>query len=52
MAETLKAKAEKKTKLIPKNETDIWYLKLQDAASKVEKELNKSTHGSSKSKQR
>ena len=49
-ATILKEKAEKKIKLIPKNETDLWFIKLTDAANKVEKELNKSSSRSSKSK--
>jgi transcriptional activator SPT7 len=46
VALVLKEKASKKIKIIPKNEKDLWYLKLLKAARAVERELNKSSRGS------
>ncbi|EAX98181.1 Bromodomain containing protein [Trichomonas vaginalis G3] len=50
IASILQQEAKQDTDIIPKTSNDIWFLKLRQAALKVEEELGKGSHSSSKSR--
>lgn len=50
IAQILQKEAERDTEFIPRSQNDIWFLRLRQAALKVEEEINKNSRSSSKSR--